>query len=333
MSCRQAGPAPGTPPFRPPSQILMHVISASRRTDIPAFYTPWFLNRVRAGYCLAVNPFSRQVDRVSLAADEVIAILFWTRNPAPLMPHLNELDAYGLRYAFTITITGYGRDLDAAGPEPGAVVETFRRLADRIGPECLQWRYDPIVLTPQLDADAHRRRFARLCAQLSGSTRRCAISFLQLYRKNRARLDQAAQQGGFAYGYLPVGSVPPPRHGQVLALETMRALADDLGAIAAAHGIRVESCCNPLLVHPLANVHPAHCVDPAVIRHLRPDLSLDLAPRPTRPGCGCYASRDIGAYDTCAHACAYCYATRDPQSARAYLHRHDPTAAALGPGC
>jgi len=113
----------------------------------------------------------------------------------------------------------------------------------------------------------------------------------------------------------------------------MRALADDLGAIAAAHGIRVESCCNPLLVHPLANVHPAHCVDPAVIRHLRPDLSLDLAPRPTRPGCGCYASRDIGAYDTCAHACAYCYATRDPQSARAYLHRHDPTAAALGPGC
>lgn len=308
----------------------MHVISASRRTDIPAFYTPWLLNRIRAGYCITTNPFSGRRDRVSLDPADVVAFVFWTRNPAPLMPHLDELDARGFRYTFSVTITGYQRDLDASGPIPEAAVRAFRELSDRVGPRFVRWRYDPIVLTQEMNADYHRRAFERLSRALSGSTRECILSFLQLYRKNRPRMEQAAEAGRFAYGYIPVGRVPPTRFGRVLEIEEMRALAADLGAIAASQGIRVLSCCNNLLVQPLANVHPARCVDPDLIAALRPSLQLDLQPGPTRPDCGCAASRDIGAYNTCAHACAYCYATRDPATARAYLERHDPTAEFLG---
>ncbi|HOM81653.1 MAG TPA: DUF1848 domain-containing protein [Armatimonadota bacterium] len=308
----------------------MHVISASRRTDIPAFYSQWFMNRIRAGSCLVANPFSGRIHRVSLNPAEVIALLFWTRNPAPLLPHLDELERRGFRCAFEVTLTGYGRDLDRDGPAPERVIELIRRLAGRIGPEFIHWRYDPIILTGQMTADDHRRRFARLCAALAGNVRGCRISFLQLYRKNRARVEQAAEQGGYTYGYIPVGSVAPPRRGRELSVEERRELADALGEIAASHGIPVQSCCSELLVNPLSNVHQAHCVDRNVITALRPDLELDLKPKPTRAGCGCYASIDIGAYDTCAHACAYCYATRDPAVARAYLRRHDPNADMLG---
>lgn len=308
----------------------MQIISASRRTDIPAFYSRWLMNRVRAGYCVAVNPFSRQPYRVSLDPAEVIAILFWTRNPLPLLPHLDELERRGFRVTFAMTITGYGRNLDAHGPEPARMVEAFQRLSARLGPEFVQWRYDPILLTDTLDADAHRRAFERFCTALAGATGRCYISFAQLYRKNHARMEAAAAAGGYRYGYIPVGNPPTARHGDPLPLEEMQSLAADLGAIAAAHGIRVYSCCNRQLVHPLANVHAARCIDPEVIAKLRPDLKRSLAARPTRPDCGCYAARDIGAYDTCAHACAYCYATRSPALARTYLARHDPDAEQLG---
>ncbi len=302
----------------------MHVISASRRTDIPAFYAPWFMNRIRAGYCLAQNPFSRQEYRVSLDPTDVIALLFWTRDPRPLLPHLGELERRGYRCTFGITITGYDRTLDAAGPDPEPVIDAFRRLAERIGPEFVQWRYDPILLTERLDAEYHRRAFARFCAALEGCTRRCLISFLQLYKKNRGRMEAAAARAGCTYAYIPMGGVAPAGRGRVLPVEEMRDLACDLGRIAAGHGIQVQSCCNDLLVSPLANVHKAHCVDRDLIARLRPDLRLDLEARPTRGDCGCFASRDIGAYDTCAHACAYCYATRDPAAARAAQRRHDP---------
>lgn len=309
----------------------MDIISASRRTDIPAFYSRWFLNRVRAGYCLSINPFSGKPYRVSLRPEDVIAFVFWTRNPLPLLPHLDELDREGYRYYFHCTLTGYGRVLDTQGPDPRQMIETLRRLADRIGPEWLQWRYDPIVLTAEQDAEYHRRSFARLCAALEGSTRRCHISFLQLYRKNRGRLDALAG-GEFEYACLPVGDVPPPRTGRFLPLSEAQELAADLGQIAAAHGIRVYTCCYPLLAQPLANVYPAHCIDPELIARLRPDLELHLKANPTRKGCGCCASRDIGAYDTCAHGCVYCYATRSHAAACAALRRHDSEAECLDPG-
>ncbi|MDH7568585.1 MAG: DUF1848 domain-containing protein [Armatimonadota bacterium] len=287
----------------------MEVISASRRTDIPACYADWFMNRVRAGYCVVEHPFSRQRSRVSLLPEAVVAIAFWTRNPAPLLPYLGELDGRGFKFLFNFTVTGYGPELEPAGPDPRAAVEVFRRLSDRLGAALVHWRYDPIVITDEMDPDWHRRHFEALCRKLEGYTHRCVISFLQLYRKNQPRMEAAARAGRFRYGYLPVRTVTPGRFGWVLPQEVMCGLAQDLGGIAAAYGIRVYSCCNPFLVAPLANVHPGRCLDGDLIGALRADLAALPALRPSRPGCGCVAARDLGAYDRCGHGCVYCYAT------------------------
>ena len=124
------------------------IISASRRTDIPAFYAEWFIRRIRAGYCLVPNPFnSQQVQRVSLLPEDVDAIVFWTRNPRPIFSHLAELDERGYRYCFQYTLMDNPAPIDPASPHPPASVATFRDLAHRISPQRVIWRYDPILIS------------------------------------------------------------------------------------------------------------------------------------------------------------------------------------------
>ncbi len=172
------------------------IISASRRTDIPAFYTPWLMNRIAAGYCTVPNPFNRnQVTRVSLLPEEVAAIVFWTRNPRPLLARLDELDARGFRYYFQYTILDYPRALEPKTPPVDAAVRTFRALADRLGPARVIWRYDPIVLSLATDADFHRQRFAAIARQLRGSTQRVVVSVMDHYKKIAGRLQALAAQG------------------------------------------------------------------------------------------------------------------------------------------
>ena len=124
------------------------IISASRRTDIPAFFTEWFMNRVREGYCDVVNPYrADQVSRVLLRAEDVDVIVFITRNARPLLPHLAELDRRGLRYYFQYTLTGYPRQLETNTPAVPDALDTLHRLVEHVGPERLIWRYDPILFT------------------------------------------------------------------------------------------------------------------------------------------------------------------------------------------
>ena len=172
------------------------IISASRRTDIPAFYAPWFMQRVRAGFCDVPNPFNRhQVSRISLRPQEVDAIVFWTRNPRPLLASLDELDALGYRYYFQYTILDNPRTIDPKTPPVGAAVETFQQLADRIGPARVIWRYDPIVLSSVTDASFHQERYAWIAEQLRGYTTRSVISIVDVYRKAARRLHALAAQG------------------------------------------------------------------------------------------------------------------------------------------
>jgi hypothetical protein len=130
------------------------IISASRRTDIPAFYTPWFMNRIREGFCTVPNPFNRQqISRICLLPADVDVIVFWTRNPRPLITHLDELDQRGYRYYFQFTLLDYPRLIDVKMPGLAASVETFCRLSERVGPERIVWRYDPMVLSNQTGVD------------------------------------------------------------------------------------------------------------------------------------------------------------------------------------
>ncbi|NTV67615.1 MAG: DUF1848 domain-containing protein, partial [Chlorobaculum sp.] len=168
------------------------IVSASRATDIPAFQTEWFIARLRAGYAEWRNPFNpRQTQYVSFRKTR--AVIFWSKNPAPLLPCLPEIEAMGLNYYFQFTLNEY----EAEGLEPGLPplaerVETFRRLAERIGPERVIWRFDPLVLTERITADSLLDRISRLAGLLCGCTRKLVISFadIQRYRAVRRRLSR-----------------------------------------------------------------------------------------------------------------------------------------------
>ena len=281
------------------------LISASRRTDIAAFYSKWFLHRLREGYCHSINPFGGQVKRVPLHPADVLGIVFWTRCPLPLMPHLRQLAARGYRFYFQFTITGYDRLLDTRGPEPAKAVETFRRLADEIGPPLVLWRYDPIILSDRTLVSFHLKNFSRLASKLEGFTERCSISFVSWYGKTKRNLDRAARSHGVVF--------------QQPDLDTRRPLARELGQIAAGRGMRVLSCCEDALLQ--EGVGKAHCVD---LEPFRFDPAAALRSSPTRKDCGCVESVDIGAYDTCLFGCLYCYATNSHKAAAGRRAAHDP---------
>lgn len=287
----------------------MNIISASRRTDIPAFYTPWLLGRLAAGYASYPNPFNGRPVTVSLRPEDVHTLVFWSRNFAPLLPHLEDLAERGYRFFCHYTITGAPRPLEPYAPPRAAAVATLRRLAARTGPRHVQWRFDPILLTDELDAAYYVERFRGLAAALAGATERCTFSFATFYPKVVRRLR---------------------RHGIPFrdpGLEEKRDLAETLASIGAEYGMTLYACCMDALLSPA--VHGAHCVDGDLLAALSPDRPLDVPPRPTRPECGCAASRDIGVYDTCVHGCLYCYANTDQQTARARFRAHDPAAEAL----
>ena len=301
------------------------VVSVSRRTDVPAFFARWFVRRVRAGFCEWVNPFGGRVRQVSLLPEDVIAFVFWTRNPAPLMPFLDELERSGYAFYFHFTLNGYPRALEANNPPVELSIRRFRALADRIGPDRVFWRYDPVVLGQgaglALDADYHRRRFEHLAKELEGYTRRCYFSFVNWYQKTRRNLSRAGLEPGGA-GEQVTGDLTR------LTAEVRRGLAAELAAIGAAHGITLYACCDDALVG-VGGVEKARCVDPEMIGRLRPDRAMSLKPRPTRDQCGCAESVDIGAYDTCLFGCAYCYATRSRAVALARYRAHRPDATRL----
>ncbi len=286
------------------------IISASRRTDIPAFYAEWLINRIRAGYCTVPNPFYRkQVYQVSLRPEEVDVIVFWTRNPRPLLAHLDELDQRGFRYYFQYTIVGNPRDLDPKSPPVKVAVDTFRALSDRLGPARVIWRYDPIVLSPQTPPDFHRANFQRLAEALRGCTQRSLVSTVNLYRKAKRRL-------------VTVDADQP------WPAETLAELMRDLAALAQANGIDIFSCASEVDWQP-CGIGAGKCVDDALIAKAFELPVLGKKDPGQRQSCGCVVSKDIGMYDSCLFGCRYCYATRDFARARQNYDRHDPQSPSL----
>jgi hypothetical protein len=167
------------------------IISASRRTDIPAFYAEWMVHRLREGYCTVPNPCNRnQVSSISLRPEDVDVIVFWTRNPLPLLPYLEELDSRGYRYYFQYTILGYPREIERHAPPLATAIETFRELSERLGSGRVIWRYDPIVFTGLTPPAFHRENFQRLAESLRGCTRRSVVSIVDMYRKTESRLKE-----------------------------------------------------------------------------------------------------------------------------------------------
>ena len=288
------------------------IVSASYRTDIPAFYGAWFLERLRAGHCQVANPYGGPTATLALTREAVEGFVFWTRNARPFLPALAETAERGFPFVVQVTITGYPRALEPSVVPAEQAVALVHRLADLYGGRAVVWRYDPVFLSSLTPAAWHREQLARLAKALSGATDEVVLSFTQPYRKTRRNSDRAAARQGFAW------FDPDPAE--------KTALLAELAAIARQEGLRPTLCSQPDLAD--AGIAPARCIDAARLS--------DLAGRPlaartkgNRPGCLCAESRDIGAYDTCPHGCVYCYAVRSPELAKRRHRAHDPQAARL----
>jgi len=281
------------------------IVSASRRTDIPAFYAPWLMNRIRAGFCVYPNPFFPQKHyRVSLRSEDVLGFVFWTRHAAPLMPRLPELDRAGFPYYFQYTVVGYPRTVDARCPPPAAAARTFCALSRQIGADRVIWRYDPILLTRELTNTWHRDHFRRLADALAPATRRLVVSVVDPYAKTRRRV--GTTEDGVSYG-----------------IEAYGELLQWIAAEGAARGLRVQSCAEPLLRVP--GIEPGRCVDGSLLCSLSGRTPAPKFPlHRQREGCLCHRSVDIGANDSCGFGCRYCYATASHERARETLRRHRP---------
>jgi hypothetical protein len=287
------------------------IVSASYRTDIPAFYARWFLTRLNAGFCRVANPYGGGSYEVSLAPGAVDGFVLWTRNLRPL---LADLDAVRRVAPFVVqfTVTGYPRALETSVIATDEAVDQLREVRRRFGPRAAVWRYDPIVFTSQLDTAAHLAGFAAMARALKGSVDEVVLSVMHPYRKTRRNLGRAAQEHGFLWR-------DPPA-------EEKRHLLEGLAAIALDHGIAPTLCSQPELLLP--GLGEARCIDAKRLG--------DIAQHPVaatengnRLGCRCAQSRDIGAYDTCPHGCVYCYAVADRDRAVANFREHDPAAATL----
>lgn len=283
------------------------IISASYKTDIPTFYGEWFMNRLRGGYCKMVNPYNRKAVRVSLVRPYVDGFVFWTKNLGPFFKHLPEVKKRGFPFVIQYTINGYPRTLECSVVDAAKSVENFQRAAKEYGSRTCVWRYDTIVISSETPIDFHLHNFQRLAEQLQGSTDEVVISFVQLYQKTLRNMEWAAKEFSFSW--------------RDPSLEEKRELATQLVGIAESHGMQLSVCSQRTYLVPGAA--DAHCVDARRLEEISGG-KINAALKGNREECGCFASRDIGEYDTCPHGCVYCYAVLNRELAQRRYKEHDP---------
>lgn len=293
------------------------ILSASYRTDIPAFYADWFAGRVQAGTVQYRNPFGGGLIDLSLAPATVDGVIFWTRNFRPMMRHLPLLAARQWPFVVQYTVTGYPRVLEPSVIPMAEAVAQIAALSSQFGPHAVVWRYDPILFSGATDAGWHKKTFSGLATALSGLVNEVTVSFLEPYRKTRRNLDRlSAADTGFDW--------------RLPALDEKAALLRDLSGVAADAGMRLTLCTQPeLMAQGDGTFQAARCIDVARLSAVA-GRSLHAKTKGNRPGCLCAEARDIGAYDTCPHGCAYCYAVANRETAKARHGAQDRDAIRLG---
>ena len=282
------------------------ILNTGNRTDIPAFYSEWFMNRVREGYVLSRSPYAPdQVFRYRIDPETVDVICFGTKNPEPMLPHLPALSDF--RQYWSVTITPYGKDIEPGVPDKKEVLASFRRLSESAGRRCVAWRYDPIFLSGIYTPECHIRMFAEMAAALRGRTTRAVISFIDLYEKTKQNFP----------GIKEVPSEDRLRIGEAFA------------KIARENGMKLHTC---LEREDLARfgIDTAGCLTKQVLEEAAgEELRIPASAAGARKGCSCILGNDIGAYNTCRHFCRYCYANYDRESVLKNSRRHDPASPLL----
>lgn len=277
------------------------ILSASRRTDIPTYYSDWFFNRIKEGFLLVRNPMNiHQVSRIDLSPEVIDCIVFWSKNPRPMLERLDELKNY--KYYFQFSLNSYGKDVEQNVPSKNdEVIDTFKRLSDKIGNEKVIWRYDPILINQIYTIDYHVSYFEKLALHLKDYTQKCTISFIDFYSKIKKNIEQ-----------LNIVS---------LTYEEKEALAGKLFEIASGYGLKLDTCAEGIELSHLGIGH-AKCVDDELISKIVGYPLKADKDKNQRPECGCVSSVDIGMYNTCLNGCRYCYANHSSKVVNKHSERY-----------
>lgn len=311
------------------------IVSASRSTDVPAFYADWFMERYREGYVKWFNPFNGLPLHVSFQKTRLV--VFWSKNPKPMLTHLDELDRICPNYYFQYTLNDYfAEGIEPRVPPVDDRVETFLRLSGRLGRDRVVWRFDPLMLTDRLDVPALLGKIERLGDRIAPHAARIVFSFVDIaaYRK--------------VAGNLARGGVKA----REFSREEMLALAEGVGRLARGWGIPAGTCAEDI---PLERYGIEHnrCIDDRLMvkcfshdaelmkfigaRHVPGDMfaaeesmrfghwePAEAVKKDSgqRAACGCVMSKDIGEYNTCPHLCHYCYANTGNAAALENWKRH-----------
>ena len=320
------------------------IISASRSTDIPAFYAKWFINRLKAGYCVWYNPFNQKPMYISFVKTK--AVVFWTKNPEPLIPYLPELDKRGIHYYFQVTLNDYVNE--GFEPNVGPVehrVAVFERLSDQIGKEKVIWRFDPLIVTPNLTVRQLLTKVYHVGNQLKGYTDKLVFSFIDVraYRKVQNKL---IKETSF-FTRDTVDSAEPSGNYLEKLVDGLAKLRDHWKS--EGWNITLATCGESIDLEKYGIKHN-RCIDGELMERLFPEdkelvyyLRTGKLPQPNlfggipeippdrkdlkdkgqRKVCGCMISKDIGMYNTCRHFCVYCYANTSKEIVLKNKERHN----------
>lgn len=278
------------------------IISASRRTDIPCYYSEWFMQRLKAGYVLARNPMNySQVSRINLSQDVVDCIVFWTKDATNILDKLKYIDELGYKYCFQYSITPYGLDIEKNLRHKEQIIRNFQFLSSLLGKHRMLWRYDPIIVNEKYTVEYHKEAFENMCEKLSVYADRVIFSFIDLYTKIRL-------QG--------IGEI---------SLEVVEILSEAIGAIAKKYNIMIQTCCENYDLTKYG-IQQRGCIDLSFIEKVcgyKLNLKTD---KNQRKNCHCMESIDIGAYNTCLNGCLYCYANFKEKTTEKNFKNHNSSA-------
>ena len=276
------------------------IINTGCRTDIPAFYSKWLMNRIREGFVYVRNPYYKsQVTKYSLSPNVVDCLAFCTKNPEPMIKYLDELDIYK-QYWF-VTITPYRKDIEPVVPDKEKVIESFKKLSEHIGVDSTQWRYDPIFIGMGYTIKKHIEEFEKIAKQLKGYTKDVTISFLDLYEKVKRNAPDIR---------------PPTRE------ETIQ-IGKAFARIGKENGMTIHSCCEKTYLAEYG-IDCKGCMSQEIVEK---GIGAKLNPpkrKSLREDCNCLMGNDIGAYNTCGHLCKYCYANANAGLVRENMKKHIP---------
>lgn len=269
------------------------VLSVSRRTDIPNYYSDWFYNRVKEGFLCVKNPFNpHQVSRIGLSPDLVDCIVFWTKNPEPMFARLHELDGY--KYYFQFTLTGYGRDIEPYVPhKKEKMISVFRNLSDMVGSRRVVWRYDPILFNHTYTETYHLRAFEQIADALAGYTKRCVVSFVDTYVKNKAAMKAL--------------DIRDPIEACEGGEKAVKLFAEKIAGVAHRNGMEITTCAERIDLSDCGIAHGS-CIDRTLIEDIVGYAMDGKKDKNQRKECGCMESIEVGTYHTCRNGCKYCYA-------------------------